>query len=118
MNLFEAEGIGDDGEPPAAKNVRLIVREIGSETLVYDHARDAATCLNVLPPKVWPQSDGKTSVARVAVALGEDKCAAAIVAPTAAHASSLSHRSQCSPSGSLCCMPYSCVTFGMGSFCL
>ena len=95
MNLFEAEGIGDDGEPPAkTKNARLIVREIDGETLVYDHARDAATCLNVLPPKVWRQCDGETSVAGIAVALGEDKRAAAIVAPTAAHASCLSHRSQ------------------------
>jgi hypothetical protein len=67
LNLFEAEGIGDDGEPPAANSARLIVREIDSETLVYDHARDAATCLNVLPPKVWPQCDGETSVAGIAV---------------------------------------------------
>jgi hypothetical protein len=49
------------------------------ETLVYDRARDGATCLNVLPPKVWPQCDGETSVAGIAVALGGDKRAAAIV---------------------------------------
>jgi hypothetical protein len=94
------------------------VREIDGETLVYDRARDAATCLNVLPPKVWPQCDGETSVAGIAVALGEDKRAAGIVAPTAAHAGCVSHRSQRSPSGSPCCMPYSCMTFGMASFCL
>ncbi len=61
------------------------------ETLVYDRARDPATCLNVLPPKVWLQCDGETSVAGIAV--GEDKRAAAIVAPTPAHASCVSHRS-------------------------
>ena len=104
--------------PPATKNARLIVREIDGEKLVYDRARDAATCLNVLPPKVWPQCDRETSLAGIAVALGEDKRAAAIVALTAAHASCLLHRSQCSPSGSPCCMPYPCVTFGMASFCL
>ena len=31
---------------PKAKSARLIVREIDDETLVYDCARDAATCLN------------------------------------------------------------------------
>ena len=36
-------------------------------------ARAAAACLNVLPQKVWPQCDGETSVAGIAVALGEDK---------------------------------------------
>jgi hypothetical protein len=86
LNLFEAEGIGDDGEPPAkTKNARLIVRMIDGETLVYDRALDAATCLDA--PKVWRQCDGETSVAGIAVALGEDKHAAAIVAPTATHAS-------------------------------
>jgi LDH2 family malate/lactate/ureidoglycolate dehydrogenase len=45
--------------------------------------------LNVLPPKVWPQCDGETSVAGIVVALGEDEHAAAIVAPTAAHESCL-----------------------------
>jgi len=31
---------------PKAKTERLIVREIDSETLVYDRGRDAASCLN------------------------------------------------------------------------
>ena len=33
-------------QTPKAKTERLIVREIDSETLVYDRSRDAASCLN------------------------------------------------------------------------
>ena len=53
--------------------MRLIVREIGDETLVYDCARDAATCLNNFAAKVWRQCDGEKSVAEIADELGEDE---------------------------------------------
>jgi hypothetical protein len=56
---------------PKAKTERLIVTQIDGETLVYDRARDAASCLNALAGKVWWQCDGKTSVAGIATALGE-----------------------------------------------
>ena len=58
---------------PKAKTERLIVTEIDGETLVYDRARDAASCLNGLAAKVWWQCDGETSVAGIAAALGEDE---------------------------------------------
>ncbi len=58
---------------PKAKSARLIVREIDDETLVYDRARDAATCLNDFAAKVWRQCDGEKSVAGIADALGEDE---------------------------------------------
>jgi hypothetical protein len=64
LDQFEGEGLAVTANPLPKPG----------ETLVYDRARDAVTCLNVLPPKVWPQCDGETSVA----ALGEDKRAAAI----------------------------------------
>jgi hypothetical protein len=38
---------------PKAKTERLIVREIDGETLVYDHSRDAASCLNEFAARVW-----------------------------------------------------------------
>jgi Coenzyme PQQ synthesis protein D (PqqD) len=58
---------------PKAKSARLIVREIDDETLVYDCARDAATCLNDFAAKVWRQCDGEKSVAEIADELGEDE---------------------------------------------
>src|SRR5271163_157581 len=56
---------------PKAKTERLIVMVIDDETLVYDHGR--ASCLNEFAAKVWRQCDGKTSVAEIADALGEDE---------------------------------------------
>jgi hypothetical protein len=60
-------------ETPKAKTERLIVREIDGETLVYDRARDAASCLNEFAATVWRACDGETSVAEIANALGEDE---------------------------------------------
>src|SRR5271163_1544322 len=56
---------------PKAKTERLIVKKIDDETLVYDHGR--ASCLNEFAARVWHQCDGKTSVADIADALGEDE---------------------------------------------
>jgi hypothetical protein len=58
---------------PKAKTERLIVNVIDDETLVYDVPRHAATCLNEFAAKVWRECDGKTSVADIADALGEDE---------------------------------------------
>jgi hypothetical protein len=58
---------------PKAKTAHLIVREIDDETLVYDVSRHAATCLNDFAAKVWRRCDGRTSVADIADALGEDE---------------------------------------------
>jgi hypothetical protein len=58
---------------PKAKTAHLIVQEIDDETLVYDVARNAATCLNEFAAKVWRRCDGTTSVADIADALGEDE---------------------------------------------
>ena len=58
---------------PKAKTERLIVREIDSETLVYDRGRNAASCLNEFAARVWRECDGETSVAEIAAALGEDE---------------------------------------------
>ena len=58
---------------PKAKTARLIVREVDSETLVYDRGRDAASCLNEFAARVWRECNGETSVAAIAAALGEDE---------------------------------------------
>ncbi len=58
---------------PKEKTERLIVREIDSETLVYDLSRDVASCLNEFAARVWRECDGETSVAAIAAALGEDE---------------------------------------------
>jgi hypothetical protein len=58
---------------PTAKTERLIVTEIDDETLVYDRARDVASCLNSVAAKVWRRCDGETTVAGIAAALGEDE---------------------------------------------
>ena len=58
---------------PKATTERLIVTVIVDETLVYDMGRHAAACLNEFAAKVWWQCDGKTSVAGIADALGEDE---------------------------------------------
>src|SRR5271170_5434657 len=58
---------------PKAKTERLIVREIDSETLVYDRGRHAASCLNEFAVRVWRECDGEKSVAGIAAALGEDE---------------------------------------------
>ena len=49
------------------------MREIDGETLVYDLGRHAASCLNEFAARVWRECDGETSVAAIAVALGEDE---------------------------------------------
>jgi hypothetical protein len=64
---------------PKAKTERLIVTHIDGETLVYDRARDAASCLNALAAKVWWECDGATSVADIAAELGEDERAVWLV---------------------------------------
>ena len=58
---------------PTAKTERLIVTEIDDETLVYDRARDVASCLNSVAAKVWRRCDGETSVAGIAATVGEDE---------------------------------------------
>ena len=58
---------------PKAKTERLIVREIDSETLVYDRGRDVASCLNEFATRVWRECDGETSVTEIAAVLGEDE---------------------------------------------
>lgn len=47
---------------PTARNVRLVVRDLPEETLVYDLENDRAHCLSPVAAKVWRLCDGRRSV--------------------------------------------------------
>src|SRR5574341_1407276 len=49
-----------------ARRDRLIVREIGSETIVYDRRSHRAHCLGPKAAAVWRQWDGRSGLAEVA----------------------------------------------------
>jgi hypothetical protein len=51
---------------PKARQEKLTVRELASETLVYDHERNKAHCLNRAAVLVWRHCDGQTSLADLA----------------------------------------------------
>ncbi len=56
---------------PKARQEKLTVRDLPDETLVFDHARNKAHCLNRIVALVWQHCDGKTSVADLARMLNE-----------------------------------------------
>jgi hypothetical protein len=51
---------------PQARKDRLTVQELPDETLVYDHERHKAHCLNAVASLVWRHCDGNTSVDELA----------------------------------------------------
>lgn len=55
---------------PAAREARLLVRELAEEVLVYDEEGHRAHCLNQTAALVWKSCDGRTSVARIAERVG------------------------------------------------
>ncbi len=55
---------------PAAREARLLVRELAEEVLVYDEEGHRAHCLNRTAALVWKSCDGRTSVARIAERVG------------------------------------------------
>ena len=50
---------------PKARSEGIISKEVGSELLVYDCARDLAHCLNETAAAVWNLCDGRTSVLEI-----------------------------------------------------
>jgi len=56
----------------APKRKNAVVRQLGDEFLVYDLKTNKAHCLNRMAGEVWMLCDGKTSVAEIAVKLGND----------------------------------------------
>lgn len=54
---------------PNARRADLVVEELKNELLIYDRARDQASCLNQTAALVWKFADGKTSVSEIATQL-------------------------------------------------
>jgi hypothetical protein len=54
---------------PAARTERLVIEEVGDETLVYDLDRHAAHTLNRPAALVWKACDGKKTLAELAEAV-------------------------------------------------
>lgn len=57
---------------PAARNSKLLVRELAEEVLVYDADAHRAHCLNRTAALVWKHCDGRTSVSGIARRVGEE----------------------------------------------
>jgi hypothetical protein len=56
---------------PKAQHDRLTIRELPDETLIFDHARNKAHCLNRTVALVWQHSDGRTTIGAIATLLAE-----------------------------------------------
>jgi len=59
----------EDSLYPKARQLRLIVRELPDELLIYDLDRDAAFCLNRFSREVWRRCDGENTTERIAQSL-------------------------------------------------
>ena len=57
---------------PKARRNRLVRKELGRETLVYDQSSDQAHCLNATAALVWAHCDGLTTVAEMARLLEDE----------------------------------------------
>jgi len=50
---------------PIARKKSLIIKELPTETLVYDLETDKAHCLNETAARVWKNCDGQQTVAQL-----------------------------------------------------
>jgi hypothetical protein len=57
---------------PQTRRGGLIVKELDSETLIYDQKRNKAHCLNNTAAKVWKYCDGETTIAEACSSLSRD----------------------------------------------
>ncbi|GAH89141.1 unnamed protein product [marine sediment metagenome] len=67
---------------PKARSTRLVVRELDSETVIYDRKSHKATCLNAFSAQVWRLCDGKRTVHDITEALAPADPAEGAVALT------------------------------------
>ena len=51
---------------PQARTVQLTVEELAEETLLFDHQRGKAHCLNGTARFIWSHCDGRTSLPQLA----------------------------------------------------
>ena len=57
---------------PTARRAGLIVKELETETLVYDRERDEAHCLNQTAALVWKYCDERMQVDQIATCVGKE----------------------------------------------
>lgn len=57
---------------PVARREKLLVSEVGQETIIYDEERDTAHCLNPVAANVWRYCDGTNTVKDIAQVLEEE----------------------------------------------
>lgn len=57
---------------PLARQSSLIVKDVDTETLVYDIESDKAHCLNDTAARVWKSCDGRTTVSEIAKQLSSN----------------------------------------------
>jgi hypothetical protein len=65
---------------PLARTERLVVQELGDETLVYDSETDVAHCLTEVAARVWKGCDGQHDLGALATlaACGKDSVVQAV----------------------------------------
>jgi hypothetical protein len=51
---------------PQARRSQLVIKELASETLVYDESKHRAHCLNQAAAFVWKHCDGCRSISTLA----------------------------------------------------
>ena len=54
---------------PKARKAQLLVKELPTETLIYDEERHQAHCLNQTAAWIWRRCDGKTGVRDIAASV-------------------------------------------------
>src|ERR1700678_1829797 len=61
----------EEGLRPRARQERLVVQELGDETLVYDRETDVAHCLGPVAARVWRNCDGNHDLGEIALLVTE-----------------------------------------------
>ena len=62
-----------DHKFPRARGENIVSRRVQDELIIYDKARDIATCLNSFAADVWDRCDGRSSPAAIAQALSQSR---------------------------------------------
>jgi hypothetical protein len=62
-----------DHKFPLARVENIVSRQVQDELIIYDKARDVATCLNSFAADVWGRCDGRSSPAAIAQALSQSR---------------------------------------------
>ena len=58
---------------PRARGENIVSRRVQDELIIYDKARDVATCLNSFAADVWARCDGQSSPVAIAQALSQSR---------------------------------------------